>query len=64
MHVNFTRLNKMEAMYDWRGSTFTFTRHLPTLRLFYFRAYNLRAYARKNYATVQIHLKVLACMSC
>ena len=45
-HVNFTRLKKMEAMFERprvnvkveRGSTFTFTRDLPTLPLFYLSA--------------------------
>ena len=40
-----------------RGSTFTCTRDLvtfDTLSLFY-----LRAYARKNYATLEIHLKAV-----
>ena len=37
-----------------RGSTLTFTRDLS---LFYLRVLSLRAYARKNYATLEIHLE-------
>ena len=56
-HVNFTRVSKIEAMYGRSRvhvrveprSTLTLTRGL-------LRAENLRAYARINYASVEIHL--------
>ena len=66
-HVKFPCVNEIEAMYERsrvnvkveRGSTFTLpvTFHTlppspPWLPLFY-----LRAFIRKNYATVEIHLK-------
>ena len=58
-------VNEIQAMYERprvnvkveRGSTFTYTPDLvtfDTLSLFY-----LRAYARKKYATVEIHLKAV-----
>ena len=64
-HVYFTRVNEIEAMYERprvnveveRGSTLTYMRDLPyNVSILYTRAHNLRAYARKNYATVEIHL--------
>ena len=61
--VNFTHVNKIEAMYERprvnvrveRGSTFTFMRGLSYIASIFF----LRAYARKNYVTVEIHLSSL-----
>ena len=53
-HVKFTCANEIEAMYEKPqvNATYTFTRDLPyTLPVIY-----LRAYARKNYATMKIHL--------
>ena len=52
--TNFTRVNIIEAVFERslvnarveRGSTFTCTRDLPIY---------VAAYARKNYATVEIH---------
>lgn len=39
-----------------RGSTFTFTRDFPELRLFCLCMYNLRTYARKDKWRVEICL--------
>ena len=39
---------------EGRGSTFTFTRDLP-----YFAFIFLRAFARKNFAIVKIHLNAI-----
>ena len=53
-HVKFTCAKEIEAMYEKPqvNATYTFTRDLPyTLPVIY-----LRAYARKNYATMKIHL--------
>ena len=66
-HVKFTLVNKIEAVYERprvnvkveRGSTFTFTRDLPYIVSTLFTRVNkiyLRK-ARKNYATVEIHLE-------
>ena len=68
-HVNFTRVSITEAMYERshvnvkvaRGSIFTCTRDNTTLCLYFITPvlvkFTLRAYARKNYATVKIHPK-------
>ena len=40
-----------------QGYAFTYTRGLPYMSLFYLRAQDLRVYARKNYATLETHLK-------
>lgn len=63
-HVNFTPINKIKSMYGKprlnvkveRVSTVTFARELPYTDSISFRAQNLRAYAEKNYATVEIYL--------
>ena len=62
-HVNFTRVNIIEAMYKRprvngkveRGSTFTFTLDLPYMPCILFTRLKFSAYARKNYATGEIH---------
>ena len=63
-HVDFTRANKIEAMYERPQvnvkveprSTFTLNLRVAfhTLPLFYLHALILRAFARKNYATLEI----------
>ena len=61
-HVSFTRVNKIEAMNERPKvnakveprSTLTFMRGLSYLPLFYLHALILRAFARKNYATLEI----------
>ena len=63
--VKFTCVYEVQEMYEkaaWKrkveqGSSLTFTRRLPYIALYYLRALNLRASARKNYATLEIHLK-------
>ena len=40
-----------------RGSTFTFTGDLLYIVCFIYAHKNLRAYARKTYATVEIHVR-------
>ena len=66
-HVKFTLVNEIEVMYERprvnvkveRGSTFTFTRDLPYIVSILFTRVN-KIYvrkARKNYATVEIHLE-------
>ena len=62
-HVNFTSVNIVEAMYERprvngkveRGSTFTFTLDLPYMPCTLFTRLKFSAYARKNYATEEIH---------
>ena len=62
-HLKFTFVNEIAAMYERprvnmkveRGSTFTFTRDLPYIVFFCTPKQNLRAYTRKNYATVEIN---------
>ena len=67
-HVNFTRVGITEAMYERshvnakvaRGSIFiyVYARHI-SLCLYFITCvkFTLRTYARKNYATVEIHPK-------
>ena len=58
-----TRVNIIEAMDKRprvngkveRGSTFTFTRDLPWMAGVLFTRIKFSAYARRNYATVEIH---------
>ena len=42
-----------------RGSSFTFTRDLPYFAFIFLRVYNVRAFARKNFAIVKIHLNAI-----
>ena len=64
-HVNFTRVNKIEAMYGRsrvnvkveRGQLLHLRVTFHTLPLFYSRAYNLRAYLRESYVTMEIYSK-------
>ena len=63
-HVNFTPVNKIEAVYGRshvKAKVETLAQHpclraaFNTLPLIYSGAYSLRAYARENYPTVEIH---------
>ena len=56
--VNFQSM-KGRAWKVERGSTFTFRRALSYIGSILLRTWNLRAYARKNYAKVEIHLMVI-----
>ena len=65
MHVNFTRVKRIDAIQDIkselkrevkRGSTFTFTCDLSHFASILFANINFAHYARQNYAAVEIHL--------
>ena len=64
-HVNCTRLNEIEAVYGRsrvnvkveRGQLLHLRVTFHTLSLFYSRAWNLRAYLRERYATMEIYPK-------
>ena len=69
-HAKFTCVNEIEAMNERpqvnvkveRGSTSTFTRDLPYIVSILFKQVKFPcACARKNYATVEIHLYASSC---
>ena len=57
-HANFMRVNKIEVMYRKPHITYVYARpSMHHLCFVYARRIILRAYARKKYATVEIHQK-------
>ena len=67
-HVNFTRVNEIEAMYERSHvnvkveprSTFTLTSDLSCIASILFANVKVRTNACKNYATVEIHPKTIS----